>query len=101
MFFDRYEQKDVVEYRETFLSEMKSFLPYFVEFSNNGSILPKVYPDDCAVGRSDQRPIIIITNDENTFSANNGRRKVWILDGHGILRPKGKRKRIMVSNFLL
>ena len=90
MFFDGYEREDVVEYRETFLSEMKSFLPYFVEFSDDGSILPKVYPDNCAVGGSNRRPIIMITHDESTFSANDGRRKVWTLDGHGILRPKGK-----------
>ena len=80
---------------------MKSLLPYFVEFSDEGSILPKVYPDDCEVGGSDRRPIIMITNDESTFSANDGCRKEWTLDGHGILRPKRKRKRIMVSDFFL
>ncbi len=76
MFFDGYEREDVVEYRETFLSEMKSLLPYFVEFSDDGSILPKVYPNDCEVGGSDQRPILMITHDESTFSANDGRWKV-------------------------
>lgn len=101
VFFDRHEREDVVEYRETFLSEIKSLLPYFLEFSNDGSILPKVYPADCVVGGSNQRPIIMITNDKGTFSANDGRQKVWTLDGHGILRPKGKGKDIMVSDFLL
>ena len=76
VFFEGHERKDVVEYRETFLVKMKSLLPYFVEFSNDGSILPKVYLDDYAVGRSDQRPIIMITHDESTFSANDARRKV-------------------------
>ena len=66
---------------------MKSLLPYFVGFSNNGSILSKIHPDDCAVEGSDQRPIIMIKYDEKTFSANEGRRKVWTLDGYGILRP--------------
>ncbi len=51
--FDEHKQENVMEYRETFLSEMKSLLPYFVEFSDDGSILPKVYPNDCAVRRSD------------------------------------------------
>ncbi len=53
IFFYRREQKNVVEYRETFLSEMKSLLPYFVEFSDDRSILPKVYPNDCTVKGSD------------------------------------------------
>ncbi len=43
----------------------------------------------------------MITYNESTFSANDDRRKVWTLDGHGILRPKRKRKGIMVSDFLL
>lgn len=34
-------REDVVEYRETFLEEMKSLLPYFVELSEDGSIIPK------------------------------------------------------------
>ena len=66
----------MVEYKKTFLSEKKSLLPYFAEFFDYGSILPKVYPGDYAVKRSDQRPIIMITYDESTFSANDGRRKV-------------------------
>lgn len=55
---------------------MKSLLSYFIEFSDDGSMLPKVYPGDCAVGGPNQQPIIMITNDKNTFSANDGRRKV-------------------------
>ena len=101
VFFYGHEREDVVEYKKTILSEMKSLLPHFVEFSDDGSILPKVYSNDCAVGRSDQRPIIMITHDESIFSANNSRRKIWTLDRHGILRPKGKRKIIMVLNFFL
>ena len=60
----------MVEYREIFLNKIKSLLSYFVEFSDDGSILLKVYLDDCAMGRLDQRLIIIITHDENTFSIN-------------------------------
>lgn len=80
---------------------MKALLSYFVEFSKDRSILPKEYPQDCAVGRPNRKPIIIITHDESTFSANDGRRKEWTLNGHGILRPKGRSKRIMISDFLL
>lgn len=91
----------MIDYRELFLDEMKAILPYFVEFSKDRSILPKKYPKDCMVDGPDRRPIIMITYDESTFSANNGCRKVWTKDGQGILRPKRKRKRIMASDFLL
>ena len=76
VFFDGHKQEDVVEYRETFLDEMKALLPYFVEFSEDGSILPKDYPKDCAVGGPNKRPFIMITHDESTFSANDGRQKI-------------------------
>ena len=80
---------------------MKSLLPYFVEFSDDGSKLSKTDPKNCVVGGLDQRLIIMITHDESTFSANDGRQKVWTLNRHGILRPKGKEKGIMISDFLL
>ncbi len=101
VFFDGHEREDVIEYRETFLNDMKSLLPYFVGFFEDGTMVPKEYPDDCAVRRPDQRQIIMITYDESTFSANDMRRKVWTLNGQGILRPKRKGKGIMVSDFLL
>ncbi len=76
VFFDGHEREDVIEYRETFLNEMKSLLPYFVEFFEDGIMVLKEYLDDYAVEGPDQRLIIIITHDESKFSANNGRRKV-------------------------
>lgn len=76
MFFYGHEREDVKEYRETFLHEMKLFLPYFVEFSEDGTIVSKKYPSDCAIRKPEKRPIIMITRDESTFSANDGRKKV-------------------------
>lgn len=101
VFTDGHERPDVIEYREKFLTEMSALLLYFVEFQEDGSILEKIYPSDCAVGGSHRRPIIMITHDESIFSANDSRRNAWIQEGHNILRPKGKGKGIMVSDFLL
>lgn len=63
---------------------MKSLLPYLVEFQDDGTILHKEYPEGCVMGGPDWRPIIIITYDESTFSANDSRRKVWTLEGREI-----------------
>ena len=101
MFFDRYECQDMIEYREIFLNEMKSLLPYFMEFFKDDTMIPKEYSDDYTVERPDQRPIIMITYDKSTFSTNDRCRKVWTLNGQNILRLKEKGKGIMVSNFLL
>ena len=76
VFFDRHKRKNIVKYKEIFLSEIKSLLPYFMEFSKDGLILPKDYPNDCAVNASNQRSIIMITYDESTFFVNNSHRKI-------------------------
>lgn len=101
MFIDGHERSDVVEYRKKFLAEIEALKPYLVEFEENGSIIPKTYPENCAIGSPDRRPVILITHDESTFNANDGRRQMWQKDGHSILCPKGKGKGIMVSDFLL
>ena len=85
VFFDGYKQEDVVEYRETFLKEIKSLIPYFVEFQDDSTILPKEYLEDCVIGEPNRRQIIMITHDESTFSANDSRQIVWTLEGHRIL----------------
>ena len=50
VFFDEHKWEDVREYREIFLEEIKSLLPHFVEFEEDGKILPKEYSSDCAIG---------------------------------------------------
>ena len=47
---------------------------YVVEFQEDGTIKPKVYPDDCRIEGPNWRPIIIIIYDKYIFSANND---VW------------------------
>ena len=39
----------MLEYREIFLEEIKSLLPYLVEFREDGTMILKEYPDDCVV----------------------------------------------------
>jgi len=52
---------------------------------------------------SESRPIILVTHDEATFSANDGIRRAWMdMNGEATyLRPKTKGQGIMVSEFLL
>lgn len=101
VFIDGHEREDVVEYRKVFLDAIHSMLPYMVEFDTDGTIQPKEYPSDCCVGGPNHRPIIFVTHDESVFSANDGRHQAWIAENGAFLRPKGKGKGIMVSDFLL
>lgn len=101
VFLDGHERSDVVEDRHQFLSELEKLSPYLVEFNEDGSMIPKEYPCDCTVGGPDRRPYILITHDESTFSANDGRHQAWLKEGHAFLRPKSRGKGIMISDFLL
>ena len=101
VFIDGHERSDVVEDRKNFLGRMEELKPYVVEFEENGAMKEKIYPPDCAVHGPNRRPIIVITHDECTFSANNGIRKAWTRKGDKFLRPKGRGQGIMASKFLL
>ena len=90
-----------MKYRKPFLEQIKSLLPYFVEFQDDGIILPKEYSKNCAVGRPNQRPIIMIIHDESTFSANDNCQKVWTLEKYRIFKLKRRGKGIMISYFQL
>ena len=91
----------MVEDRQKILRIMKDLEPYLVEFEEDGSMKTKNYPDDCAVGGNTRRPVIVITHDECTFSANDGIRRAWTRVRDIFLRPKGRDQGIMVSDFLL
>ncbi len=77
VFVDGHEQSDVVEDRANFLKKMEELKPYMFEFFEDGAMKPKVYPSNCVVGGKNRQPIIVITHDECTFSANDGVRKAW------------------------
>ena len=72
-----------------------------VEFNKNGAMKAKDYLVDCVIGGEKYCPIIIITHDECTFSANDGVRKAWTWEGYTFLQPKRPGQGIMTSNFLL
>lgn len=101
VFVDGHERPDMVEDCQKFLRIMKDLEPYLIEFEEDGFMKTKNYPDDCAVGGNIHRPVIVITHDECTFSANDGIRRAWTRVGDTFLRPKRRGQGIMVSDFLL
>ena len=101
VFVDGHERPDVIEDRVRFLKIMENLDPYTVEFKENGTIKSKSFPEDCQIGEENRRPIICITHDECTFSANDSKSFAWQMKGDTLLRPKGKGRGIMVSDFLL
>lgn len=101
VFVDDHERPDMVENRNCFLTKIEELKPYMAEFNENGAMKAKNYPVDCAVGGEKRRPIIIITYDEYTFSANDGVQKAWTWEGDIFLQPKKQGQGIMTFDFLL
>ena len=70
VFIDGHERLDIVQNCENFLKVMKKLKPYFVLFNEDGIIKDKKYPFDCVIRGANRRLVIVITYNENTFSAN-------------------------------
>ena len=47
-----------------------------------------------------QKPLVLVTRDESTFNANDGKRQMWMKEDKQPLRSKGRGKGLMVSDFL-
>lgn len=75
VFIDNYEQPDVVEDQNYFLTKIEKLKLYMIEFNENGAKKAKNYPVNCAIKEEKRHLIIVITYDKCTFSANDGIQK--------------------------
>ena len=101
MFIDGHEWSDIIEDCKNFLKKIEKLKPYMVEFEEDGAMKAKTYPSDYAVRGPNERPIVVITHDKCTFSANNNIRKVWIWKRDMFLRSKSWGQGIITSKFIL
>jgi len=95
IYVDGHERSDVVRYRqEVFLPAFNEIRPFLVAWDEGGQM---IMPQNLPPG---QKPLVLVTHDESTFNANDGKRRVWMKDGKQPLRPKARGKGLMVSDFL-
>ena len=95
VYVDGHEREDVKKYRnEVFIPTWKNASRRFLLFKEDGSweTPPNLQPGE--------KPLVLVTHDESTFNANDGKRRLWMKENEQPLRPKGKGKGIMVSAFL-
>ena len=92
---DEHERADVVEYRDqVFLPQWAELSKRMVIFSEDGSWK---HPPNLS---ENEKPLVLVTHDESTFNSNDGKRRIWMENGKQPLRPKGRGKRTMASEFL-
>lgn len=90
VYFDGHERDDVVSYRQnTFIPEWlkarERSLTYDPEADKWSFPPPEKHPS--------ARPLVLVTHDESTFSANDGTRQGWVQNGRQPIRPKGRGSR--------
>jgi len=76
-----------------FIPEFEELEKYMVWWDDEGVMhVPELPPG--------QKAYVLVTHDESTFNAHDGKRRLWMEKGKQPLRPKSKGKGIMVSDFL-
>lgn len=110
VFVDGHERDDVVEYRnDIFLPNWLRYRQRMVQFDEDGGYK---LPSECKLGSDGNyyfedgtRPLVLVTHDESTFNANDGKKSGWFKVGEDgkaemPIQPKSRGKGIMVSLFL-
>jgi hypothetical protein len=93
---DGHEREDVKRYRnEEFLPRMESYKGQLMEWDEDLDIIPNPLHLSGEV-----QPLILVTQDESTFNANDGRHFIWVHEQHKPLRKKGRGQGLHVSDFL-
>lgn len=95
VYIDGHEREDVVKYRQD------NFLPAWAKLAQRMVIFSEDGTWTLLLGLQDgKKPLVLVTHDESTFNANDGKRHIWMEKGKTPLRPKGRGKGIMISEFL-
>ena len=86
LYFDGHERPDVVEYRQNvFVPQMKRYCCRIVEYvvGDVGKERQKVV-ENCV-----ERRLVLVSHDESTTQANDGKKKSWVHENEHALKKKG------------
>lgn len=93
---DGHEREDVKSYCDNiFLPQLESYQDHFLRWNEN---LEEICTPEHLLGLV--QPLILVTQDECTFNANDGRHFISVHPEHNPLRKKGRGQGLHVSEFL-
>jgi hypothetical protein len=94
IYFDGHEREDVVAYRILWSNRLMEYMKKmdFYTGDNEELVLEPVLEEN-------EKKIVLVTHDESTFYANDGKNDLWMLEGENHIRKKGPGSSIMVSEF--
>ena len=94
---DGHERADMKRYRDqVFLPRMATYASQFMMWDDNLNIIPNPKHESGEV-----QPIILVTQDESTFNANDGPHFIWVHNQHKPLRKTGRCQGLHISEFLI
>ncbi|KAG2221800.1 hypothetical protein INT45_013296 [Circinella minor] len=94
IYVDGHERKDVVSYRQSWAKRMMGYKRQMETYSGDNEEI--VTPPSLHSG---QKQIVMVTHDESTFYANDGKQQTRVAEGETVLRKKTPGQSIMVSEF--
>ena len=97
LYFDGHERPDVVEYRQgVFIPQMKLHRQRIVEYVVGDVGKEKEKPIENYV----ERRLILVSHDESTTQANDGKKKSWVHENEHALKKKGVGRGIHQSDVI-
>eukprot|EP01034_Spumella_vulgaris_P044767 gene44767-55707_t len=94
IYVDGHERPDVVAYRKYFVVKMAEYRKRMTEYC--GADMSDAISPDPANGRE----LVLVVHDECCFNSHEGMSTIWVEKGRTPLRPKGRGRSYMVSEFL-
>ncbi|OAD71700.1 hypothetical protein PHYBLDRAFT_170360 [Phycomyces blakesleeanus NRRL 1555(-)] len=90
IYYDGHEREDVIAYRQKWAKRMMVYKKKMATFSENEETV--VLP----VLRSDEIEHVLVTPDESTFYANDGKDTMWLMEDENPIRKKGPGMSLMI-----
>ena len=92
VYFDGHEGSDIIAYRKSFVERMCGYIARMESYTGDQLeiTVPPVLPDGL-------KKVVIITHDESTYYANDGKEKNWYHTTERQIREKSMGRSIMVS----
>ena len=97
LYFDGHERPDVVEYRQNrFIPQIKEYRCRLVEYVVGGVEKESAKPVENFV----ERRLVLVSHDESTFQANDGKKMSWVHEKEHALKKKGAGRGIHQSDVI-
>ncbi|KAG2210685.1 hypothetical protein INT45_003996 [Circinella minor] len=95
IYYDGHDRADVVKYRQAWAKRMMQYRERMETYKSD-AVETVIEP---ALLASAQKKLVLVTHNESTFYANDGKQTLWLQEGETVLRNKSPGQSIMISEF--